>query len=316
MVCAVVANYATFLLSRALIGFCVGLNLWIHNVMIVELASSKVVLDNISLIGSAMYTFGGVWSALLGSMLLDVVGWRMFILLTSLPIFLLPIFMLHFCLADKEGPRFREKQNKNTQIETAAVPNLVTRITKIGLYCAVSMFQGWLTILLVPGMIQLINIRKSELKGDCHETATGGTELLIVALVIFAALPGKLFAGFLQKIISFRISQSLIGMLNMGLFAGMLIIQENLLVVSVTNFIFKFLYGMSSMAIYYVLLDKEYFGENKHVVASSVASAIGLAGGVAGTALVAFAPTSHVTITAIVMSALQIIIALSMTEVR
>ncbi|XP_063687909.1 benzoate transport protein-like [Bolinopsis microptera] len=315
VVCAVVADYATLLLSRALIGFCVGLNLWIHNVIVTELASSKEVLSNISLIGSTMYTFGGVWVPVLGSILLDVVEWRVFILLTSLPFFLPPIFMLHFCLADTAGSQMQDKQNEATQVETVAVPNLVTRLTKLCFYRAVLMFQGWLTILLVPAMIQLINIRKAGLKSDCHETATQGTELFILALVTFAAIPGKLFGGFLQKRVSFRKSQVAVGILNVGIFAAMLI-QENLVVVAVTNFIVKFLYGISSMATYYILIDKEFFGETKYASASGIAYGMGLAGGVAGTATVAFAPTLHVTITALVLSALQILLAISMTEVE
>ena len=314
VVCAVAADYPTLLLSRALVGFCVGLNLWVHNIIVTELASSKVVLSYISLMGSTMYTFGGVWIAVLGSILLDMVEWRVFMLLTSLPFFVPPIFMLHFCLAETVDSQIQDEQNEAPQVDTAAVPNLVVRLTKLCLYRAVSMFQGWLTILLVPTMIQLFNIRNAGLNGDCHETATQGTELLIVALVTFAAIPGKFFGGFLQKRVSFRKSQVVVGILNLGIFAGMLI-QDNLVVVTVTNFIVKFLYGVSNIATYYILIDKEFFGETKYASASSVACGMGIVGGVAGTATAAFATTLHVTITALVLSALQILLAIAMTEV-
>ena len=315
VVCAIVANYETLLLSRALIGFCVGLNLWIHSVMIVELVSSNEIVGTIVTISKLMYTVGGVWPAVLGYLLLDVVGWRVFILLISLPTIIPPIFMLHFCFSGTAGPNIQFEQDGAVHSETVGVPNMIARVTKLGLCRALSMFQGWLTILLVPTLIQLIKTRNTELESGCTETATQGAELLILALVTFAALPGKLFASFLKDRVHYRKSQVIVAMLNIGTFAAMSL-QESIVVVTVTNFIVKFLYGISNMATYYIFIDKEYFGTDNFALASSVANAIGLVGGVAGTAVVAFAPTLYVIITALVLSALQILVVLSMTDVR
>ena len=41
---------------------------------------------------------GGAWVSKFGWLILDLVGWRNFVLLTSIPLFLPPIFMLHCCV--------------------------------------------------------------------------------------------------------------------------------------------------------------------------------------------------------------------------
>ncbi|XP_063674235.1 synaptic vesicle 2-related protein-like [Bolinopsis microptera] len=320
VVCAIVANYTTLLLSRALIGFSVGLNLSVHSVLIAELISSKKVLDEMVMALCISYTVGGIWSAILGYLLLDVVGWRIFILLTSLPFFIPPIFMLHFSSALTSGPKTGQRVNEQNQTEkkemvTATVPNFVARTTKLGLFGFVIMFQGWLTILLVPALIQAFKIKEAEPNSDCSVTVTQGKELLLLALVTFGSIPGRLFMHFTRKEFSHRKFQVIVAILNVASFGGMLA-QDHLALVVTTNFIVKFLYGISGMAYGYILLNIDYFGADRFALGSSVGVAVGLMGGAVGTAMVAFAPLLSAIITALVLSALQILVVLSMTEVQ
>ena len=115
VVCALVGNYITLLLARSLIGVCIGLNMTIVWVMITGLASGKDIIEFIVIVASVMYTIGGVWSAVLGYLLLDVVGWRIFILLTSLPIFIPTIFMLHFCFVGTRGAQTQDEQTQDVE---------------------------------------------------------------------------------------------------------------------------------------------------------------------------------------------------------
>ena len=324
IVCAIVANYITILLSRALIGFSVGLNFAVHCVMIAELISNQAILDDIVMISSLMYSVGGAWAAVLGYLLLDVVGWRIFILLTSLPFFIPPIFMLHLCFAGKSGAKVEqiqmeqiqiETEKNQTEIKTVPLPNFVARTTKLGVYCAINTFQGWLTILLVPKLIQLFKIKSAEPNSDCSVTVTQGTELLLLGLVTFAAIIGRLFIHFTRKKLSFRKLQMMVAILNVASFGGMLA-QDHLAVVVTTNFIVKFLFGVTAMASSYILYDVNYFGAERFALGSSVAVAVGLVGGVVGTAMAAFAPLLPLLITAVVLSALQILVVFSMTEVQ
>ena len=318
VVCAIVANYTTLLLSRALIGFAVGLKFTVHFVMIAELISNKAILDEIVFISFMMYTVGGMWSAVLGYLLLDVVGWRIFILLTSLPFFIPPIFMVHLCFAGNSGPQVEEIETEQIQIvqkETVTIPNFVARTTKLGIYCAVNTFQGWLTILLVPRLIQIFKIKEAEPNSDCSVTVTQGKELLLLGLVTSAAILGRLFIHFTRKQFSFRKLQIIVAILNVASFGGMLA-QDHLAVVVTTNFIVKFLFGITAMTSGYILYDVNYFGAERFALGSSVAVAVSLMGGAVGTAMVAFAPLLSVIITALVLSALQILVVLSMTEVQ
>ena len=315
VVCAVVANYATLLLSRALIGFCVGLNLSIHTVMIAELVSSKLILADIMLIASLAYTAGGIWCAFLGYLLLEILGWRTFILLTSLPIFVLPIFMLHFCLNKTDDQQAQDLTANSDSDTEEKIPNFVARTTKLGLYCAVNSFQGWLTILLVPDLIQALKIDEVGSNSDCSTTVIQGLEFLLLALVTFAAIAGRLFVHNVRHLVCFRTLQLIVAVVNVGCFAGMLA-QGSLVVVILTNFIVKFLFGITAMAATYILYDVDYFGASGLASGSSIAYGVGLIGGVFGTVMVSFAPLLSVKVTAIVISSLQILIVLSMTEVR
>ena len=147
IVFAIVANYIELLLSRALLWFSIGLNFAVHCVMIAQLISNKAFLDDIVIISSLMYSVGGAWfTSVLGYLLLDVVGWRIFILLTSLPFFIPPIIMLHLCFAGKSGANVEQ-----IEIETVPLPKsiFVARTTKLGVYCTINTIQCWLTILMV-----------------------------------------------------------------------------------------------------------------------------------------------------------------------
>ena len=286
--------------------------------MIAELISNKAILDEIMMISSMMYTVGGMWSAVLGYLLLDVVGWRIFILLTSLPFFIPPIFMIHLFFPGKSRPKTEEVKTEQNQTEekgTMTLHNFIARTTKLGLFGFVSMFQGWFTILLVPTLIQAFKIKEAEPNSDCLVTVTQGKELLLLALVTFAAILGRLFMHFTRKKFSFRKFQVIVAILNVASFGGMLS-QGHVAVAVTSSFIImiKFLYGVTSMASYYILYDVDYFGAERIAIGSSASFAVAMAGAVVGTAMVAFAPLLSVIITGLVVSALQILVVLSMTE--
>ena len=251
LVCAIVADYYSLLLSRALVGICIGLGSSTIYVMIAELASEKAILNDLLMISAVMYAIGGVWSAGLGYLLLDLTNWRIFILLTSRPLFIPPIFMLHFSyLETSEQP---DEQNQGIPEGTIDVPpNFIARTIKLGLFDGTNIFQGWLTI------VALLNV---------------------IAFTVMLA-------------------------------------KESLVVVAVSNFMVKFLYGFSTMTINYILADIDYFGTEKFALGAGISSAIGMAGGMLGTALVAFTPKSYVIITALVINAINILLVFSMSEVK
>ena len=319
IVCAVVADFITLLLSRALIGLCLGLNFSSLGVMAAKLSGSKEILDVIVFVGAIMFSGGGAWCGVLGFFLLDHLGWRGLILLTSLPVFIPAIFMIQCVFTEKnnyesaEIEEFEDRQEVKDDDITSL--KFTIRVMKLGLFSAISTFQGWGIILLVPTMIQLLKIKEAGPNHDCHVTVTQGAELLLVALVTSAAIPGRLFVHFTRNKFSFRVVQLCVAVMNVACFTIMLI-QDSLAGIAITNLIVKLLYGASAMAARYLVYDKRYFGPSRFALGCGITHSLKLLGGVAGTALVAFFPVSVVLTTCLVLGVVQISIVLTMTEVQ
>ena len=92
ILCSLVPNYYTLLISRALIGFGCGLNATTIGVLGAKNISSKDILPAFSFIHASLaFTLGGGWASLLGWLLLDTLGWRIFVLLTPVPLFIPPL---------------------------------------------------------------------------------------------------------------------------------------------------------------------------------------------------------------------------------
>ena len=99
ILCAIVPNFYTLLLSRVLTGICVGLNGSISGIFLAKFASSKAFVTKSSFLAEGLgIPVGAAWVSLLGWLILDLAGWRVFILLTSIPFFIPPIILLHCCL--------------------------------------------------------------------------------------------------------------------------------------------------------------------------------------------------------------------------
>jgi hypothetical protein len=263
-----------------------------------------------------MYSLGGVWSALLGYLLLEEMGWRTFVLVTSLPVFIPPIIMLHCYLQEETCSELQEEREEIMTKETQTTdPNYAARIAKLGILSGICYFLGWMTILLVPSLIQMFKIKEVGPGSDCSLTATHGVELLLLGLVTFASIPGRILIHYARKNISFRKRQVLVALLNMGCFVGM-ILQENLAVTVTTNFVIKLLYGVTVMECNYISYDESYFEPAVFALGSSIAMASGMMGGVIGLALVAFTPPFYVMVSASVVSAFQILVVFSMAETQ
>lgn len=65
-------------------------------------------------IDSFFFAGAGAWVAILGYLVLGSMGWRIFVLFTSLPLFIPPIIILHCCLTTDDGwIRVTEEVNDN-----------------------------------------------------------------------------------------------------------------------------------------------------------------------------------------------------------
>ena len=161
ILCAIVPNYYTLLLSRALIGMGCGLNSSLIGVLCVKNISSKEILPKFSFLHASLaFTLGATWASLLGWLLLDYLGWRIFVLLTSIPLFIPPILILH-CYTKREAYLVSESE-LNPILDTPDVPEEPTedlpteifrvRALKASLFMGFNICIGYGSILLLPAI--------------------------------------------------------------------------------------------------------------------------------------------------------------------
>ena len=317
--CAIVANFYTLLLSRALVGFTVGFNLVIHCVLISGKVSSKEVLIEMWLVIKIVYSLGGVWVSVLGYLILEKLGWRVFVVLTSLPVFIPPIIILHFYISPEENYTELSKEEgcsegvaeKEFELEMED-SKVIARTCKSAVFVATGIFQSWSTILLLPSLVKLLNMEQGSKQG-C-DAITQGTEFLLLAFVAFAEVLGRFGFYLTNQKIRFRPMFVLLASLMTVSYIAMLLVHT-LTVAVLTNFLVKFGVGMVMMQFACFNYHADYYGTKWLAVCSSLSKGCGVLAGVAGVAMASFAAPHVTVITAMVLSVVQACVVLTMTEI-
>ena len=102
VLCACVPNFETLVLSRVLLGTSVSINMIIVSVYATEMFHDRIrYMLTMSLCTTGMSVAGG-WIGAWSYLILERVGWRVFILLTSLPFFFPQLILLQFFLPDSK----------------------------------------------------------------------------------------------------------------------------------------------------------------------------------------------------------------------
>ena len=301
--CALVPNYSTLLLSRALTGVCVGLNTTTLGVYISESASSRDVYTKGTSLGSFCISAGGGWIALVAYVLLESVGWRIFVLLTSVPVFIPPILMLHCCLEDSV-PGNSNVVNTETEAGSTDIPTTVDnfniRLFMTSTFSFINDFQNFAAILLLPALIRLLNgqdldlMKGTDLTGERSNSTTSfptdhycasavhGTQFLIIALVTGGANSLGGLAGYLiSGKGSFRIAQGLLAMV-ITMCYGVLMLRSGMVVTALAMGICQIAHSMMRLEMILVIFDSMYFGTERLNIASATAYFVGGIGGLLG----------------------------------
>ena len=114
VMCSLVANYVALLLSRIFLGFSIALNASTSYVYMSEIASSKSFCAMAITVGITFFTIGGGWCGFLGYFLLERMSWRYFILICSIPTFILPLILLQFVLPESHPDKCGLKSQHET----------------------------------------------------------------------------------------------------------------------------------------------------------------------------------------------------------
>ena len=322
VLCAVVPNYWTLLLSRALIGLCVGLNSATIGVFISKNASSKEVATLSSFIqGSIAFTLGGGWVSILGWLILDIVSWREFVLYTSIPVFLPPIIMLHLLIKDDPASDSTTLTETDRLIEqkVTTVSNFTTRVIKAALFVSSNVCIGYGSIILLPSVIRSykedsLDLVDGATELDRCQTAVQGNDLLIIAAVTGGSnVIGRPLGYLLRKIIPFRALQSVVALIT-ALSYGILLANPGLAIASVLMGIGKLSYSIQGAEASILPFDLAYFGSTYFALGAGIVSSTGMLGAILGTSLAAFCAPNVAVLVTLMISITQVIVICAMTD--
>ena len=314
--CAIVPNYYTLLLSRALNGLCLGLSSSTLGVYFAESVSSRDLYTRGTALGGLCIAAGGGWITLLAYLLLDLIGWRGFVVITSLPFFIPPIIILHCYLEDSAPGRSSIAEIGGGTSTT--VVNYTLRVIRISIFLFINMLQGHGTIILLPALLRMNNKDLNVIPGEQHTSCIGtvhGSQLLLLGAVqgvmnILGRVAGYLVSGR----VNFRVVQSCLAFV-ITLSYGMLLCRSELVATVVAIGIVKLVYSMMMLQLTLLIYDPGYFGWDKLAAGSAIAVASGCCGSAIGNAFAAFLKPQVAVIITFVFSILQIGVACSFNDI-
>ena len=235
VLCAVVPNYVTLLISRLLIGFTVGLNDMVNMVYLSEIAGSKeFYIFGITLLSTA-FNIGGGWAGGLGYLLLEKIGWRYFVLLTSVPLYLFPIVAFQFMLPEtkpsKEEARLLEDKTSETPDENSLIAgsskrDMCLKIVKLGFISTFLSTYQFGVVLLIPSFVKNYNL-SNDLNEDACGSIHGSQFLILTAIFGGCNLLGRLLSYVFQKIFAPDINITIFAVVSVLVLGVLNVIPSN-----------------------------------------------------------------------------------------
>ena len=300
--CCLVPNYWTLVLSRALLGLCIGLNMSISGVYFAEEVSSYGVYNVGQMLGLMTFGLGAGWVAILGYFILSKIGWRFFILCTSVPIFIPPIFIFHFILRKTPKEESKADQTSKTEETVIKVKGFWGRLIKGCITNFINTFQGWGSILLIPAL--LTSLHKEE--GNLTEEQ----ELLILALLYGGAkLLGRILSIFLLKYVPFRILQPFLSVVIASCYLALVIMNNinNVMTTVLTMGIANMCFCVTRCELTLMEFDRYYFGTERLVLAAGLMSGFAMLGAAVGATTAQFLSCPQAVIVTFALSCVQVV---------
>ena len=317
ILCAIIPNYNTLLISRALIGIGCGLNSSLIGVLCVKNISSKEILPKFSFLHDSLaFTLGSTWASLLGWLLLDYLGWRVFVLLTSIPLFIPPIFVLHFYTKPEAYQVSESGSSPILETPNEDLPKEIfrERALKASLFLGFNFCIGYGGILLMPTIIKEHNLEVEVQKLEkCGEVVHGHQYLILTGMTGLANVLGRLIGYPLTSRLSFRVLQSLL-MLGAGVSYGVILTKPGLMVESAMMGIGKICYSIQGVECCILLFDVEYFGYSGLSLGSALMYVSGQIGTIFSTYLAVFTQSQYAVLVTLVVAVLQIVLIQCMKE--
>ena len=312
--CAVLPGYYTLLLSRALIGISAG---FIYS--IVHLAIGRQVRKVNVPLGNTIvciaFSVGSAWASFMGFLLLERLGWRVFITCVSLPLFVLPIVLLQFVITE-ESETDQEILTNDTEPFPIKQCLSNTRLIKRIIMDVTSFFLGYGHILLLPFLIHYANSAAQKAETKKCDNVVQGSELLYLTAAGVANILGRILGLLIQRVMTYRAHLSTLAALQ---FLSHLapFLWLDIRVVAISMILSKLWYAMSRLELSQQMSDhdSDYFVEKEHhSEAMSLSLSMGLFGGTIGAINAVAVPSGYVLLAPMVVSVVMFLTAMSITD--
>ena len=180
VLCAVMPDYISLLLSRIFLGMTIAISMTPLSIYISEISPSQEFYVPATVLTALGWSTGGGWCGIIAYLLLERVGWRWFILLTSVPVYVVPIIAFQFILPEskKSLQESNQEEIKKEQVTTTK-STMVVRIVKLVFLNALRVFPCAGGILLLPAIFREDNKR---VDGGSPCNTIHGTQFLVVSL--------------------------------------------------------------------------------------------------------------------------------------
>ena len=277
VLCALVPNFKSLLVSRILLGVSIASVAFTVSVYMSEIAQEPKFYTLALTLNTVFFTIGGGWCGGLGYMFLERIGWRYFILLASIPLFVAPLILIQFFLPEslslnKVKPDERSMLlTSNTLVATNVNINksfrsIITRIVKIFIYSIFRNFPFLGSVLLVPSVVQDDNLKhKTEhICGAIH----GAQFLILTAMFGGCHILGKLGSYVSQNRIS---PASIITLCSLGSLIPLIpmnIFTDNIVLIMIGLGLIQVFGAMSETETFLISNDRQ-FMTTKYLALSS-----------------------------------------------
>ena len=233
--CAVVPNYLSLVASRVFLGIVIAINFSVCNVYISEIAGSNKFYVLSIVLGTIAHRFGAAWCGIIAYLFLEKIGWRYFIIITSIPFFVVPLLLLQFLLPESKHTDIENNENNEVthltctadSSESRNIPRKLAflRICRILTYMLTN-FTPWMgSIMLIPSVVRVENIENRQTY-MCSSII--GSQFLLIT-VIFGVCHGA--GTSLCYLIHGRIRSptilSLFALVSIGIHVAMLVHSSN-----------------------------------------------------------------------------------------
>ena len=283
ILCVSLPDSYTLILSRALIGLSLGLTFgnaitYLGN----NLAPAHRVLG--LTITVMCFTVAAAWISLFGFLILDIVGWRIFVAVSSMPLFVLPLILFHFYLPESQEVECDEVGGQSFKPLSIDILQNKRFVKRLLLDFSVA-FIGYGEILLLPILIRYVNKEHNMTdEGGCATSAVQGEELLYLTIAGAAHIAGRSMAYIIRRHVTFQMNVTLSGFFLILCHISILVFSDNKAVIVTAMGLVKLFYAMAIMDIGYMSTDVEYFGSENYKNANTISFTVSALGGAAGVA--------------------------------